>query len=49
MEKKLKLYSLYDYIKIIFYIKYSTGQKNNFLFDKYHFNFLSKVQQFSTT
>lgn len=48
-KKKLESYFFYDYIKIIFCMKYSIRQKEDFLCDKYHPSFLSKVQQLSTT
>lgn len=42
-EKKFESYFFYDYIKVIFYVKYSIRQKDDFLFHKYHLNILSKV------
>lgn len=44
---KLQLYFFHDYIKLIFYVKYNIIQKDEILFDKHHFNLLSKkLQQF---
>lgn len=41
--EELEFYSSYDCIKVIFYMKYSTRQKDDLLFDKHHSNLLSKV------
>ena len=42
-RKKLELFSFYDYLKVISRVKYSIRQRKIILFDKHHFNPLSKV------
>lgn len=41
--KELESYFFYNYMKVISHIKYSARQKNNILFNSYHFNLLSKI------
>lgn len=48
-RKELESYSFYDYIKVIFYVKYNTRQWDNIPFDSHHLNPLSKIQQPSNT
>lgn len=48
-RKKLKSYSFYDYINVISCVKYNTRYKDNILLDNHLSNFLSKIQQSSTT
>lgn len=43
LGKKFELYFFYNYMKVIFCIKYSIRQKENILFDSHHSNLLFKI------
>lgn len=47
-KNELKFFFFYNYLKIIFWVKYSIKQRGNILFDKYYSNLLFQMQQSST-